>query len=255
MGTHEECGTWTGPPRDVTVTRLVQTDQPDGDILPGVNSKVAASLPGTSKTRDRRSSTATKQVPPLLLRDGTREGIAHELRSRRGRGGIRSQESVSANKSEVTEPHFGIPRVSRSLGTQPMRETNSRSAGSINRSPPSSTAKQNPRHINTSDGLSRLSRGMIWSRLGSRAGRNRLGARAYSQKTAPTSSKHSEWYKDMIPGMLPIALLGSTVYFVSRTPIAPSPQLLILFVGLTARTRTTLARETTDRSPGTRFPA
>ena len=38
----------------------------------------------------------------------------------------------------------------------------------------------------------------------------------YSQKTASGNSKHSEWYRDMIPGMIPIALLGSTVYLVRR---------------------------------------
>jgi len=58
---------------------------------------------------------------------------------------------------------------------------------------------------------------MIWNRLGSRTGRVRLGAgvgRSYSQQTASANSKHSEWYRDMIPGMIPIALLGSTVYLV-----------------------------------------
>ena len=73
-----------------------------------------------------------------------------------------------------------------------------------------------------------LSEGMIWRWLGDRASRSRLGAaagRAYSQKSAPASSRHSEWYRDMIPGMIPIALLGSTVYFVSRIqPAVPSKE-------------------------------
>ncbi|KAF9649621.1 hypothetical protein BDM02DRAFT_3080573, partial [Thelephora ganbajun] len=31
-------------------------------------------------------------------------------------------------------------------------------------------------------------------------------------QTTPANSRHSEWYRDMIPGMIPVALLGSTVY-------------------------------------------
>ncbi|KAI6034296.1 hypothetical protein BKA83DRAFT_4187923 [Pisolithus microcarpus] len=34
--------------------------------------------------------------------------------------------------------------------------------------------------------------------------------RGYSER-AP-SSKHAEWYSSMLPGMIPIALLGSAVY-------------------------------------------
>lgn len=62
---------------------------------------------------------------------------------------------------------------------------------------------------------------MIRSQLGHSASRIRLKAgtsHAYSsQQTTSTSSKHSGWYKDIVPGMIPIALLGSSVYLV-RTP-------------------------------------
>jgi len=34
--------------------------------------------------------------------------------------------------------------------------------------------------------------------------------RAYSQGSA--KSRHAQWYSDMVPGMIPIALIGSTVY-------------------------------------------
>ncbi|KIK30512.1 hypothetical protein PISMIDRAFT_670547, partial [Pisolithus microcarpus 441] len=38
----------------------------------------------------------------------------------------------------------------------------------------------------------------------------RSSTRGYSER-AP-SSKHAEWYSSMLPGMIPIALLGSAVY-------------------------------------------
>jgi len=58
-------------------------------------------------------------------------------------------------------------------------------------------------------------KGMVWNQLGNKTSRIRLGARtsrAYTQQTASGNSRHSEWYKDMVPGLIPIALLGSTVY-------------------------------------------
>lgn len=67
---------------------------------------------------------------------------------------------------------------------------------------------------------------MVWNRLGNRASRVRLGARtgrAYSQETTSGNARHSEWYRDMVPGMIPIALLGSTVYFVREmTVVVPT---------------------------------
>jgi len=37
--------------------------------------------------------------------------------------------------------------------------------------------------------------------------------RSYSQQSPSASkSRHAQWYSDMVPGMLPIALIGSTVY-------------------------------------------
>ncbi|KAF9779469.1 hypothetical protein BJ322DRAFT_1013100 [Thelephora terrestris] len=57
---------------------------------------------------------------------------------------------------------------------------------------------------------------MVWNHLGNSARRvcSRAGTRrAYgTQQTTSASSKHSSWYRDMIPGMIPIALLGSSVY-------------------------------------------
>ncbi|KAG2152053.1 hypothetical protein BD769DRAFT_1402897 [Suillus cothurnatus] len=38
--------------------------------------------------------------------------------------------------------------------------------------------------------------------------------RRYSSTTGPRSA-HSEWYASMLPGMVPVALLGSAVYLVS----------------------------------------
>ena len=34
-------------------------------------------------------------------------------------------------------------------------------------------------------------------------------------------SKHSEWYRDMVPGMIPIVLLGSSVYLVCHGEACP----------------------------------
>jgi len=70
-------------------------------------------------------------------------------------------------------------------------------------------------------------KGMAWNRLGNRASRLLPGvrtARPYGQETTSANSRHSEWYKDMIPGMIPIVLLGSTVYLVREMIYAvPSP--------------------------------
>jgi hypothetical protein len=59
---------------------------------------------------------------------------------------------------------------------------------------------------------------MIWNRLGSSVSRIRLragtGHAHRRQQTTSTDPRHSEWYRDMIPGMIPIALLGSSVYMV-----------------------------------------
>jgi len=35
-------------------------------------------------------------------------------------------------------------------------------------------------------------------------------SRAYSQGSV--KSRHAQWYSDIVPGMIPIALIGSTVY-------------------------------------------
>ncbi|KAI6105752.1 hypothetical protein F5141DRAFT_1006739 [Pisolithus sp. B1] len=54
---------------------------------------------------------------------------------------------------------------------------------------------------------------MVVARIHTRiiiAGATRSTTRGYSQR-AP-SSKHAEWYSSMLPGMIPIALLGSAVY-------------------------------------------
>lgn len=47
-------------------------------------------------------------------------------------------------------------------------------------------------------------------------GRSQSNSRAYSQ-TASSSGKsaHAQWYSDLLPGMIPVALLGSVVYLVS----------------------------------------
>lgn len=70
-------------------------------------------------------------------------------------------------------------------------------------------------------------KGMVWSRLGNITSRIHLGTRtgrAYSKETAPANSRHSEWYRDMIPAMIPVALLGSTVYLVRETTVAVPSQ-------------------------------
>ena len=99
--------------------------------------------------------------------------------------------------------------------------------------------------------LSGLSQGMIRNQLGNSISRIRLRAgtrRTYgSQQTTSASSKHSEWYRDIIPGMIPIALLGSSVYLVRR----PNPAALLtkLTVGFAHRAYSLRARNchTRDR--------
>jgi hypothetical protein len=44
----------------------------------------------------------------------------------------------------------------------------------------------------------------------------------YNQSAASGKSAHAQWYSDLLPGMIPVALLGSAVYLVSkisRTPL------------------------------------
>lgn len=59
---------------------------------------------------------------------------------------------------------------------------------------------------------------MIWKRLGTSVNRIRLrpgtGRVFGNQQTTSAESRHSEWYRDVIPGMIPVALLGSSVYLV-----------------------------------------
>ena len=43
--------------------------------------------------------------------------------------------------------------------------------------------------------------------------------RVYSQGSA--KSRHAQWYADIVPGMIPIALIGSTVYMVRELVIFP----------------------------------
>lgn len=45
--------------------------------------------------------------------------------------------------------------------------------------------------------------------------------RLYSTENAPGKqrSPHAAWYAEMLPGMVPIALLGSAVYVVRRRPV------------------------------------
>ena len=57
---------------------------------------------------------------------------------------------------------------------------------------------------------------MVWNRLGNRLLFRVRTGRPYSQETTSANSRHSEWYRDMVPGMIPIALLGSTVYLVRK---------------------------------------
>ncbi|TFK56084.1 hypothetical protein OE88DRAFT_1652680 [Heliocybe sulcata] len=36
--------------------------------------------------------------------------------------------------------------------------------------------------------------------------------RSYSTKNASEKSPHAQWYSDIVPGMIPVAILGSTIY-------------------------------------------
>lgn len=75
---------------------------------------------------------------------------------------------------------------------------------------------------------------MVWNQLRGSFSRIRLGAgtgRTYSsQEAASASSKHSEWYRDIIPGMIPIALLGSSVYLVRGLSLAVVTEQTVEFV-------------------------
>lgn len=51
----------------------------------------------------------------------------------------------------------------------------------------------------------------------------------YSQQAASANSKHAEWYRDIVPGMIPIALLGSAVYLglqLSRAKLSHEKQVV-----------------------------
>ncbi|EGO01846.1 hypothetical protein SERLA73DRAFT_177381 [Serpula lacrymans var. lacrymans S7.3] len=44
---------------------------------------------------------------------------------------------------------------------------------------------------------------------------SRLSTRSYSQShdaPPPPRSRHAQWYAEMVPGMIPVAILGSAVY-------------------------------------------
>jgi len=43
-------------------------------------------------------------------------------------------------------------------------------------------------------------------------GRSLSNSRAYSQTASSGKSAHAQWYSDLLPGMIPVALLGSVVY-------------------------------------------
>lgn len=124
--------------------------------------------------------------------------------------------SASAKPQRASE--IQGPRYLRSAGA----------ASSINRSPSKysqSSLKDPPRHIIPQAVAPVRRKRMAWNRLGNSASRIRFRAgtgHAYSQQTASANSKHSEWYRDMIPGMIPIVLLGSTVYLVRRPVVAAS---------------------------------
>ena len=89
---------------------------------------------------------------------------------------------------------------------------------------------------------------MIRTQLGSSLSHIRPRARTSHihrrQKTTSADPRHSEWYREMIPGMIPIALLGSSVYLV-RTPESDRPfhraDRRGLLTGIAARTRETVA--------------
>jgi len=73
---------------------------------------------------------------------------------------------------------------------------------------------------------------MICIRLSNRATRIPLGTRTgrpYSQESASKDPRHSEWYRDMVPAMIPVALLGSAVYLglqLARTKLSHEKQLV-----------------------------
>ncbi|KAG2058849.1 hypothetical protein BDR06DRAFT_50524 [Suillus hirtellus] len=43
--------------------------------------------------------------------------------------------------------------------------------------------------------------------------------RGYSSSTTGPRSAHSQWYASMIPGMVPVALLGSAVYLLLQSQL------------------------------------
>lgn len=55
----------------------------------------------------------------------------------------------------------------------------------------------------------------LWRRpLPSTHARLALPSRPYSASTPKTPSRHALFYSDLVPGMIPVALLGSAIYLV-----------------------------------------
>jgi hypothetical protein len=76
----------------------------------------------------------------------------------------------------------------------------------------------------------------------------RLSARPYSTPSGAQKSGHALWYADMVPGMIPVALLGSAVYLVSmhrlHTVLVHAPVLTeILWFQALQLTRQTLSQD------------